>query len=133
MRIEPQPIDLNVWLYHLDAEWLQLLSEDGCHTTFPAKSGPYGQGPLPLGAYIIGTPVAIEADDPKNVPYKDDRDFAWWCPLTPMFATTRLGFGIHPDGNVPGTQGCVGIDPGTNTRAAFDLLKSQPRKVLYVV
>lgn len=87
---------------------------------FPARSGPWGKGPLPVGRYQLGKPVRID-DDPRNEPFTDTLDQAWWCPITPQFTTDRKSLGIHPDGNVPGTRGCIGITL-PNTLPVFALL-----------
>ena len=34
---------------------------------------------------------------------------AWSADLNPMFKTGRTALRIHPDGGVPGTEGCIGI------------------------
>ena len=45
-----------------------------------------------------------------NVGFTDPVTAAsWFIPLEPQFPIARAGLGLHPDGNVPGTQGCVGI------------------------
>jgi hypothetical protein len=73
---------------------------------FHAISGPWGNGLLPAGDYSVERArpgiTALGFVDPTS-------NEGWFIPLTPQFETTRRGFGIHPDGNVPGTQGCVGI------------------------
>ena len=43
----------------------------------------------------------------------------WFLPLTPRFSTSRHGFGIHPDGNLPGTKGCVGLQ-GADIKKSWD-------------
>lgn len=134
MRFEPQTVEIDFWLFDRARKKLIMLFDSGNHIEWDATSGPYGQGEIPAGAYVIGKPVAIDAGAPENRPYKDDSDFAWWCPITPMYGgCTFVGLGIHPDGNVPGTQGCVGIDPTIDTGKVFQALGDQPRKVLWVV
>lgn len=94
---------------------------------FEAISGPWGNGPMPPGRYFIGTPFEIH---PDNKPYRDASGFAWFATLRPQFTTKRKGLGIHPDGNVPGTLGCLGLlQP--DTRSAFAAL--QRGSVLTVV
>jgi hypothetical protein len=75
-----------------------------------ARSGPWGKGKLPDGLYRIGAAVSLSRA--SNTSYKDAADFAWWCPITPRFDTPRSGLGIHPDGGISGTLGCVGIVDG---------------------
>jgi len=72
-----------------------------------ARSGPWGKGPLPAGAYLVEPPVTFDAL--PDSPYSDGKGFSWFARLHPQFKTDRSGFGIHPDGNVPGTKGCIGL------------------------
>ena len=74
---------------------------------------------VPANSLMSGT------DHSAGVPYnskyahkafKDINNFGWFQWLG------EAGLGIHPDGNVPGTEGCIGIKT-PNTRALFDLLK----------
>ena len=74
-------------------------------------SGGYGRGAIPDGIYGIDIYRAVEGDrssmksgfvDPSN-------GRGWYLPLVPKFSTSRHGFGIHPDGNLPGTKGCLGL------------------------
>lgn len=101
------------------------------HRKRPALSGPYGRGKLPEGFYLIGRAVVIDPDDPANRPYRDRSGLAWWCPLTPLFETDRDSFGIHPDGNIPGTMGCIGITD-SETGEILDLLKKSEGEQLSV-
>lgn len=110
----------------IGVQMYQLVWHDG-RLIFPeqglsvlANTGPYGNGPLPAGIYRVSVPVQIEAGG-GNEPYTDKEGFAWWCGLEPTFETDRDGLGIHPDGNVPGTEGCIGIVE-ENTRPIFDAL-----------
>lgn len=79
---------------------------------FPARSGPWGKGSLPVGLYHLFRPVKL---DPTNVKagFKDGKGQAWWAKLKPQFETERDGFGVHPDpdgpANTDGTAGCIGI------------------------
>lgn len=82
-----------------------LAPEHGCR--WPARSGPYGKGAAPPGTYKVGVPTRL--NDDATEAFKDTNGFAWWVPLTPAFETERTGLGIHPDGNVEGTLGCIGI------------------------
>ena len=94
-----------------------------------ARSGPWGKGKLPDGLYRIG--AAMSLSSASNTSYKDAVDFAWWCPITPRFGTPRTGLGIHPDGGISGTLGCVGIVDG-NTRALYTLLLRAEGETLLV-
>jgi hypothetical protein len=96
---------------------------------FPAVSGPYGKGELPTGAYSVASAVSLH-DVPANEAYRDKAGNTWFAPLKPLFATERKGFGIHPDGNVPGTLGCIGLT-AEDTKEVLELLSGPG--VLYVV
>lgn len=97
---------------------------------WPTVSGPHGKGRLPSGVYTISgnaTPV------PSNqTSYCDNKGNCWWVPLKPNFdAKGRSGFGIHPDGNVPGTLGCIGLtdDDTSDAYEAFKNAKGQKIRV----
>ncbi len=78
-------------------------------TQYKATSGPHGKGALPLGQYSIRTRHVV-ANKNISSSYEDAATGnRWFIPLEPSFSTTRSGFGIHPDGNVPGTLGCIGF------------------------
>jgi len=107
----------------------RLISPDGLF--WPAVSGPFGRGRLPCGEYRIAEPVEITSKALKYEPYRDKTGFAWWCRLTPLFETERSGFGIHPDGNIPGTLGCIGITLD-DTREVFEKIFKSEDKILIV-
>lgn len=96
-----------------------------------ARSGPWGKGSAPAGSYTVERPVAIEPTV-ENSPYTDAQGFAWFARIVPRFQTERYGFGIHPDGNVPGTRGCIGIAVG-DTKPVFDFLKQAAEPIVLVV
>ena len=99
---------------------------------WPARSGPFGKGPAPPGLYRVG-PAVMWAESEE--PYTDQTGLCWWAPLAPKFKTKRGGLGIHPDGNVPGTAGCIGLTE-PNTRDAYEFLrfcKSRENAVFLVV
>ena len=100
--------------------------------TWPARSGPFGRGRIDPGKYRLGPVTAIDPNAVENEPFRDPCGLAWWCPLTPLFDTIRTGLGLHPDGNIPGTEGCVGIT-ADNTRTLFFALKKSPDRILIVV
>ena len=74
---------------------------------FDALSGPYGLGALPEGRYTIQKPYKLS--DNGQVDAYMGEFYAWVAPLTPEFKTERDGLLIHPDGNMKGTKGCIGI------------------------
>ena len=76
---------------------------------FPSLSGPYGKGPLPKGRYKLGPLIDINPE--ICTPGFRVGKIAFWIKLYPQFETNRIGLGIHPDGNIKGTLGCIGIHP----------------------
>ncbi|MEM6405536.1 MAG: L,D-transpeptidase [Pseudomonadota bacterium] len=93
-------------------------------THYSAVSGPHGNGPLPIGSYTVQTRRV--ADGSLGAGFTDSvSGNSWFIPLTPQFNTTRSGFGIHPDGNVPGTRGCIGLT-GTDAQNFWLLWNRTP-------
>lgn len=90
------------------------LPKYGCGWT--AVSGPHGNGPLPTGWYEC-TNLRRRTE---SAMVRDGVGFS--VDLNPMFPTTRTLLRIHPDGNVPGTLGCIGItDP--DVAGCYEALK----------
>jgi RHS repeat-associated protein len=107
MRVDPFGLEWT-WVYNRGEETLTGTDEDGNVQTWDAVSGPHGNGELPAGEYTMGTLSDVPETHPQQASYCDDNDNCWWQPITPEFETTRSGLGIHPDGNVAGTAGCIG-------------------------
>lgn len=77
--------------------------------SYTAVSGPYGSGPLPSGKYTVEKRNVTNSTS-LSASYKDKKTGkAFFIPISPTFTTTRSGFGIHPDGNIAGTLGCIGL------------------------
>lgn len=114
----------------------QLLVYDGLvlydcydpHKGWVARSGPWGRGRAPAGLYEMARPTEI-APHPS---YRDGTGFTWWAALSPLFPTERSGFGIHPDGGIAGTKGCIGITD-RDTRPCFAYLQDLSEEKTYVV
>jgi len=73
---------------------------------YEARSGPWGKGTLPAGAYEVRVKEAVVNLTASG--YVGDDGVGWFIPIvgdTPG----RGGFGIHPDGGVEGTLGCIGL------------------------
>ncbi|GBR72798.1 hypothetical protein NO1_0267 [Candidatus Termititenax aidoneus] len=86
--------------------------------TYQAVSGGWGKGSLPTGKYSTGklwTPEQIAAL--SNAASYQVFSFGFFLPLVPKFETDRTELGIHPDGGVPGTLGCVGLKLQTAAEA----------------
>ncbi|TGT46347.1 hypothetical protein [Mesorhizobium sp. M8A.F.Ca.ET.165.01.1.1] len=79
---------------------------------FAAVSGPYGNGYIEIGDYTVKVRnVQTGPDMPVGycLPDQNGAQLCFFIPLSPNFSTSRTGIGIHPDGNVAGTEGCVGL------------------------
>ncbi|MEH2563162.1 L,D-transpeptidase [Bradyrhizobium sp. AZCC 2289] len=73
-------------------------------------SGPFGNGTLPTGDYgVVKDQVSIAPPDDDMYIIDGEGKLGFFIRLKPNFDTDRKGFGIHPDGGLPGTHGCVGI------------------------
>ena len=68
-----------------------------------AVSGPFGNGALPVGRY---TCTNLHT---RTTPAMKKEGVGFSVDLNPQFKTNRTLLRIHPDGNVAGTQGCIGI------------------------
>jgi hypothetical protein len=99
---------------------------------FPCSRKYYGKGRLPKGLYKIKKPIKLK-DCEKNIPYRDIYNNYWFCPIEPMFKTDRSGLGIHPDGNLPGTLGCIGVRADYYTLQLFYLLSKHTGGILEVL
>lgn len=78
--------------------------------TWTAVSGPHGNGALPPGMYTIETDRRTALTRELSAGFRDRQTgLGYFVPLTPDEVIGRTGLGIHPDGNVPGTLGCIGI------------------------
>lgn len=103
---------------------------------FEVVTGGYGKGAIPDGLYNIEVYKAVEGDktNMKSGFVNPITGRGWFLPITPKFSTTRHGFGIHPDGNLPGTKGCVGLQ-GDDIKKFWDKwvrtpMKSRPTSLL---
>ena len=103
----------------------KLISPDG--NSWRAVSGPWGRGILPNGIYTIDRPVLT-----GEMPMKDVNGFGWKARLIPRFKTERFGLLIHPDGNVLGTKGCIGISGPIDTKPLYFELMNTHDRILIV-
>lgn len=77
--------------------------------SWPAISGPWGNGYLPEGDYIA---EGFEKTDGAAYSYVDKytgQICGFYIRLTPKFSTKRFDLLIHFDGNVRGSLGCCAI------------------------
>lgn len=82
--------------------------------------------------YTIESLVVYAKNDKSMRDFRDRAGNAWWCPITPQFSTSRYGFGIHPDGGLPGTHGCIGIT-NFDTTSAKNALKNATGQIVHVI
>lgn len=117
-------IELNVLVFVGGKLW-DLTSGRG----WAATSGPFGKGKAPKGKYMVGEVKAI--DPSANKSFRDPDGLAWFAPLTPEFQTDRSSLGLHPDGGVEGTEGCVGLRG--STKEFYDWLLASKNVTLIVL
>jgi hypothetical protein len=103
--------------------------------SYQVRSGPWGKGGLPAGTYTVdwahlveGSPLSAAKDFGAGFKFsspttlktstklKDKQGKSakqaltgFFVPIKADFDTKRGDLGIHPDGNVYGTQGCIGL------------------------
>ena len=94
-------------------------------------SGPWSKGVLPNGKYTVMKYRVVATATSKG--FKSASGSGWFIPLKAPANVKRSGFGIHPDGNVEGTQGCIGIvgaDADSFWKAWLDLsMKKRPEEL----
>lgn len=84
-------------------------------TAVSGRAGTYE--PIPIGWYLC-TNFRVRTKEAMMI-----GDIGFSVNLDPLFKTTRTLLRIHPDGKLPGTQGCIGVnDP--NLQDCFDTLKA---------
>ncbi|MFN8310015.1 MAG: hypothetical protein U0T73_08630 [Chitinophagales bacterium] len=79
-----------------------------------ALSGPWQNGAIYNGGASIGKVVS-----PTGLPGMTVGNQDYGFPITPDCIDQRGGFYIHPDGNVCGTAGCIGIEGGAAQASSF--------------
>lgn len=84
----------------------------------PAASGPWRKGRLPNGNYNGGN---LRRRNDNNAMICEGK--GWSLDLDPAFDTDRKLLRIHPDGNVPGTEGCISPSCGADEQKVYDRLK----------
>ena len=100
-----------------------IISYKNILNVFNCVSGGYNRGTLPIGLYSVKKPLKLD-DTENNKAYKKE-SFPWVAKLFPKGICIddkgkRTGLFIHPDGNVEGTLGCLGILQ--NDIQCYDLL-----------
>jgi hypothetical protein len=108
----------------------------GFEKTWTARSGGESYAALenklykvPPRSLMVGTeyaPGAIHHEKYNQACYKDENGLGWFLWLG------EGGLGIHPNINLTGTQGCIGI-VGACTRELFDLLRDRSDQTLNVL
>jgi hypothetical protein len=99
--------------------------------SYSAISGPWQKGVLPNGTYTVKKFNVVNKG--LGVSFKSATGKQFFIPLQPPSSIKRSGFGIHQDGNLEGTQGCIGIvgtDADSFWKAWMKLsLKKRPDKL----
>jgi hypothetical protein len=75
--------------------------------SYQAISGPWNKGMLPNATYTVQKYNVVASSEDAS--FKSASGKGWFIPLKQPANITRSGFGIHPDGNVEGTAGCIGL------------------------
>jgi RHS repeat-associated protein len=88
-----------------DGQNLTGYEDMGVEFRVPAVSGPFGKGTLPQGVYSGSN---LRSRNEKGNKAMQCEGKGWSLDLDPTFKTDRDLLRIHPDGNVPGTEGCIG-------------------------
>jgi hypothetical protein len=102
---------------------LLFMHGDECIRQFPANSGGWGNGPLPVGEYKCHSARPLPSGSPDGLG-------TWIMGIEPLFQTSRYNLAIHKDGGVPGTLGCIGITE--DDLKCFELLRTHAPKRLRV-
>jgi len=97
---------------------------------FEVVTGGYGNGQIPDGLYDIEIYKAVVGDEStmKSGFVDPVTGVGWFLPLTAKFSTNRDGFGIHQDGNLPGTNGCLGLQ-GDDIKKFWDKWSRTPMQM----
>jgi hypothetical protein len=102
------------------------------------KSGGYGKGQAPKGKYNAHTFMNIGADFPNADAYSLF-GIGFFVHIDSIVSNDRFDLGIHFDGNVPGTLGCIGLQCSNLEdaikvknlfRDAFDTKKEIPCEII---
>lgn len=104
--------------------------------SYTAISGPHGQGKLPRGSYTVKTRNVVDGKNSPLDPAYTAGGVGFFIPIEYDGLSNRHGFGIHPDGNIFGTLGCIGIcadDAKNFWKAWLGLsLGSRPTRLLVI-
>lgn len=78
--------------------------------TWYAVSGPWKKGALEVGIYTVQRRKVTSLTSAMEKGFLDKKTGkGYFIPITAHVNRGREGLGIHPDGNIPGTEGCIGI------------------------
>jgi hypothetical protein len=123
-KISPSGFD---WEYNRSNNTLNQIDKSGIVVkSWPAVSGPWGKGQLPPGDYTLTSPPStVSKSNRKHSSFCDSVGNCWWQPIKPKFPTNRKGLGMHPDGNKPGTEGCIGATDKDTRNLRDELTRNQ--------
>jgi hypothetical protein len=102
-----------------------------------AVSGPFGAGALPSGLYDVNRKGVSQYTKNIHRSFQDVSGRGFFVPIYPKFTTERgkMGgrLGIHPDGGSPGTLGCIGLNPSSDTAGFYNALSRTPLGVQLIL
>lgn len=81
------------------------------------------KGALPPGMYQVPQAPRVRSQAEQSGAFCDDKNQCWSQPLTAEFSTQRDLLLIHPDGNVKGTRGCIGLQESDTSQVKAALTK----------
>ncbi|CAM2069937.1 L,D-transpeptidase family protein [Sulfidibacter corallicola] len=93
-------------VYYINKESLEWPSKN---KTWKAVTGPWKKGSLPKGSYTVKRNHITQYTSAIGASFQDETGQGFFLPIEPDFNTIRSGLGIHPDGGVAGTEGCIGL------------------------
>ena len=120
-------VQVNTAMVTFATGWIQI--DD---IKFKVISGGGGKGVLPIGLYKLGSARILSETTPNYSAYLGVSK-AWFVGITPLFKTDRTELGIHPDGNVLGTAGCIGIYKLEQDDLCFAILSKKSGDTVKVV
>lgn len=78
----------------------------------PYISGRWGKGPAPKGKYLCRELRELDKKFEDFFRFAQF-DIGFFMPIEPEFESDRYALGIHPDGGIEGTLGCIGLRLGS--------------------
>jgi RHS repeat-associated protein len=112
-----------IFMYDKSDQTLYWVEDDGWDMpptlSWPAVTGPYGNGPLPNGWYYLTGEETPRKKQRSAMTDTCAQPNTYKFRLHPQFRTGRSGLLIHPDGPPAGTAGCIGVTGCTDSLREF--------------